>query len=246
MSTFMCLWVIYLFPGLVHIFPPAETAAPSWEYIIRSQNMNVEIRTEAPIFLFWEYLLQIFSIFSLQCTALLFKNIWSCFKPPWQHQTMEPIHLFCTEWGEWHLPPHQQLSVQLVSDQRFTTTTVHAGIVFCLIPSRSRSLLSKDNKEEDDILNILDIKWTPSLMLPVAPRPRLMKLPPQLDCLFAWILQIKFFFNLDSRRDTDWFRPLFPMSHSNEKSKKTFWNDMAWRKDWVGGGEAKMTTCRSA
>jgi len=28
--------------------------------------MNVEIGTEAPIFLFWEYLLQIFSILSLQ------------------------------------------------------------------------------------------------------------------------------------------------------------------------------------
>jgi hypothetical protein len=30
--------------------------------------MNVEIGTEAPIFLFWEYLFQIFGILSLQCT----------------------------------------------------------------------------------------------------------------------------------------------------------------------------------
>jgi hypothetical protein len=30
--------------------------------------MNVEIGTEAPIFLFWEYLIQIFGILSLQCT----------------------------------------------------------------------------------------------------------------------------------------------------------------------------------
>jgi hypothetical protein len=37
-STFMCLWAIYIFPWSVHIFPPAETAAPSWEYIIRSQT----------------------------------------------------------------------------------------------------------------------------------------------------------------------------------------------------------------
>jgi hypothetical protein len=29
--------------------------------------MNVEIGTEAPIFLFWEYLFQIFGILSLQC-----------------------------------------------------------------------------------------------------------------------------------------------------------------------------------
>ncbi len=31
--------------------------------------MNVEIGTEAPIFLFWEYLFQIFGILSLQCGA---------------------------------------------------------------------------------------------------------------------------------------------------------------------------------
>jgi hypothetical protein len=34
--------------------------------------MNVETGTEAPIFLFWEYLLQIVGIFSLQCSHYLF------------------------------------------------------------------------------------------------------------------------------------------------------------------------------
>ncbi len=34
----MCLWAIYIFPGSVHIFPPAEKADPSWEYINRSQT----------------------------------------------------------------------------------------------------------------------------------------------------------------------------------------------------------------
>jgi hypothetical protein len=33
--------------------------------------MNVEIGTEAPIFLFWEYLFQIFGILSLQCGVIL-------------------------------------------------------------------------------------------------------------------------------------------------------------------------------
>ncbi len=37
-STFMCLWAIYIFPGSVHIFPPAEKADPSWEYIICLQT----------------------------------------------------------------------------------------------------------------------------------------------------------------------------------------------------------------
>ncbi len=37
-STFMCLRAIYIFPGSVHIFHPAEKADPSWEYIIRSQT----------------------------------------------------------------------------------------------------------------------------------------------------------------------------------------------------------------
>ncbi len=36
--TFMCLCAIYLVPGTVHIFSPAEKADPSWEYIIRSQT----------------------------------------------------------------------------------------------------------------------------------------------------------------------------------------------------------------
>jgi hypothetical protein len=37
-STFMCAWAIYISPGSVHIFPPAEKADPSWKYIIRSQS----------------------------------------------------------------------------------------------------------------------------------------------------------------------------------------------------------------
>jgi hypothetical protein len=32
----MCLWAIYIFPESVHIFPPAEKADPSWEYVYNS------------------------------------------------------------------------------------------------------------------------------------------------------------------------------------------------------------------
>ena len=32
-STFMCLWAIYIFLGSVHIFPAAEYADRLWEYI---------------------------------------------------------------------------------------------------------------------------------------------------------------------------------------------------------------------
>ncbi len=34
----MCRRAIYIFPGSVYIFPPAEQADPSWEYIIRLQT----------------------------------------------------------------------------------------------------------------------------------------------------------------------------------------------------------------
>ncbi len=37
-STFICMWVIYIFPVSVHICPPAEKADPSWEYVIRWQT----------------------------------------------------------------------------------------------------------------------------------------------------------------------------------------------------------------
>ncbi len=37
-STFTCLWAIYIFPGSVHIFSSAEKADRWWEYINRSQT----------------------------------------------------------------------------------------------------------------------------------------------------------------------------------------------------------------
>jgi hypothetical protein len=42
--------------------------------------MNVEFRTEAALFLFWEYLFRIFGIVSLQCSAMPKSTCILCFK----------------------------------------------------------------------------------------------------------------------------------------------------------------------
>ncbi len=41
-STFMCLWAIYIFPGSVKIFPAAEKEDRLWEYINLSQTHECE------------------------------------------------------------------------------------------------------------------------------------------------------------------------------------------------------------
>jgi hypothetical protein len=53
--------------------------------------MNVEIGTEAPIFLFWEYLFQNFGILSLQCT-LKINDLDNC-----TLTTYFPITILCTK-----------------------------------------------------------------------------------------------------------------------------------------------------
>ncbi len=64
-STFMCLWAIYIFPGSVHIFPPAEKADPSWKYLAH-RHMNVELGLR-PQYSFSRNMFTIFGILSLQC-----------------------------------------------------------------------------------------------------------------------------------------------------------------------------------
>ncbi len=57
--------------------------------------MNVEIGTEAPIFLFWEYLFQIFAILSFQCSIHQSKN---------HHPSPSPTSKAFNVYSE-HFPP---------------------------------------------------------------------------------------------------------------------------------------------
>jgi hypothetical protein len=68
-STFMCLWAIYILPGSSHIFPPAEKADPSWEYIIRSQTHECVNWDWDPDIPFLGIFVSIFGILSLQCNT---------------------------------------------------------------------------------------------------------------------------------------------------------------------------------
>jgi hypothetical protein len=68
--------------------------------------MNVEIGTEAPIFLFWEYLFQIFGILSLQCVDL------------WRRPPFVPFKI---------LIPHIQVLLMEVDECSFL---LHSNIFF--------------------------------------------------------------------------------------------------------------------
>ncbi len=81
MSTFMCLWAIYLFLGSVHIFSCSRIgteADRSWEYINGSQrHMNVEIGTEAAQFLSGNICFEFSALCLCSVRPGLFISAWS-------------------------------------------------------------------------------------------------------------------------------------------------------------------------
>ncbi len=64
-SRFMYLWASYIFPLSVYLFSCSRISRSILG--IAHRKMNVGIGTGATQFHFWEYLLQIFGILSLQC-----------------------------------------------------------------------------------------------------------------------------------------------------------------------------------
>ncbi len=83
-STFKCLWAFYLFPGSVYLFPPAEKADPSWQYIIRSQTHECHM---------WKLGLRPRYSFSGNI-CFKFSAFCPCSAPFWAK--MHPSELICT------------------------------------------------------------------------------------------------------------------------------------------------------
>ncbi len=75
-STFMFLWVIYIFPQSVCLFCWRKYVDRSWDYINPHRDMNVEIGAEAALFPEKEYISGIFVAVWMEYNS----SLWSCLK----------------------------------------------------------------------------------------------------------------------------------------------------------------------
>ncbi len=101
-STFMCRWAIYIFPGSVHMFLAAQLGDRSWEYINRSQTHecgNWDCGRAIPFlgifvsnFRYWFFVVMLYDLWGCLKATLIWK--------PSAQRELRPLKIS----NSWHYP----------------------------------------------------------------------------------------------------------------------------------------------